>query len=123
MLTAGDPARVPAPRLRAPGRDRTDTRTLLRGLPLPIGLRGRTPHASGVRGRNGGSTYGDPVPVPGPEVCVDRHVPSPHRVAEPAMNRRPQVPVRVMRAVVRGLVRPVLGPRMPVAVQRRWLRV
>jgi monoterpene epsilon-lactone hydrolase len=39
------------------------------------------------------------------------------------MNRRPQVPVRVMRAGVRGLVRPVLGPRMPVAVQRRWLRV
>jgi monoterpene epsilon-lactone hydrolase len=39
------------------------------------------------------------------------------------MNRRPQVPVRVMRAVVRGLVRPVLGPRMPVTVQRRWLRV
>ena len=39
------------------------------------------------------------------------------------MNRRPQVPVGVMRAVVRGLVRPVLGPRMPVAVQRRWLRV
>jgi acetyl esterase/lipase len=28
-----------------------------------------------------------------------------------------------MRAGVRGLVRPVLGPRMPVAVQRRWLRV
>jgi monoterpene epsilon-lactone hydrolase len=39
------------------------------------------------------------------------------------VNRRPQVPVRVMRAGVRGLVRPVLGPRMPVAVQRRWLRV
>jgi acetyl esterase/lipase len=37
------------------------------------------------------------------------------------MNRRPQVPVRVMRAGVRGLVRPVLGPRMPVGVQRRWL--
>lgn len=37
------------------------------------------------------------------------------------MNRPPQVPVRVMRAGVRGLVRPVLGPRMPVAVQRRWL--
>jgi monoterpene epsilon-lactone hydrolase len=37
------------------------------------------------------------------------------------MNRRPQVPVRIMRAGVRGLVRPVLGPRMPVAVQRRWL--
>ncbi len=33
----------------------------------------------------------------------------------------PQVPVRMMRAAVRGLVRPVLGPRMPVAVQRRWL--
>jgi len=27
----------------------------------------------------------------------------------------------MMRAVVRGLVRPVLGPRMPVSVQRRWL--
>ena len=39
------------------------------------------------------------------------------------MNRRPQVPVRVMRAGVRGLVRPVLGPRMPVALQRRWLRL
>jgi acetyl esterase/lipase len=26
-----------------------------------------------------------------------------------------------MRAAVRGLVRPVLGPRLPVAVQRRWL--
>ncbi len=39
------------------------------------------------------------------------------------MTWRPQVPVRVMRAGVRGLVRPVLGPRMPVAVQRRWLRV
>ena len=26
-----------------------------------------------------------------------------------------------MRAAVRGLVRPVLGPRMPVSVQRRWL--
>jgi len=26
-----------------------------------------------------------------------------------------------MRAVVRGLVRPVLGPRMPTPVQRRWL--
>ncbi|SNR41665.1 alpha/beta hydrolase [Blastococcus mobilis] len=39
------------------------------------------------------------------------------------MNRRPQVPLRVMRAGVRGIVRPVLGPRMPVAVQRRWLRV
>jgi monoterpene epsilon-lactone hydrolase len=28
-----------------------------------------------------------------------------------------------MRAGVRGLVRPVLGPRMPVGVQRRWLGV
>jgi acetyl esterase/lipase len=37
------------------------------------------------------------------------------------MNRRPQVPVRIMRAGVRGLVRPVLGPRVPVGVQRRWL--
>jgi monoterpene epsilon-lactone hydrolase len=27
-----------------------------------------------------------------------------------------------MRAGVRGLVRPVLGPRMPVGIQRRWLR-
>jgi monoterpene epsilon-lactone hydrolase len=39
------------------------------------------------------------------------------------MNRRPQVPARVMRAGVRGLVRPVLGPRMPVGFQRRWLGV
>lgn len=37
------------------------------------------------------------------------------------MARRPQVPARAMRAAVRGLVRPVLGPRMPTAVQRRWL--
>ncbi|WP_200814755.1 alpha/beta hydrolase [Blastococcus haudaquaticus] len=37
------------------------------------------------------------------------------------MRRTPQVPVRVMRAGVRGLVRPVLGPRMPVGLQRRWL--
>jgi epsilon-lactone hydrolase len=39
------------------------------------------------------------------------------------MNRRPQVPVRAMRAGVRGLVRPVLGPRLPVGLQRRWLGV
>ena len=38
-----------------------------------------------------------------------------------AVNRSPQVPVRIMRAGVRGLVRPVLGPRMPVGLQRRWL--
>src|SRR5829696_5347610 len=37
------------------------------------------------------------------------------------MSRRPQVPARAMRAVVRGLVRPVLGPRTPVPLQRRWL--
>ncbi|WP_217640559.1 alpha/beta hydrolase [Blastococcus tunisiensis] len=37
------------------------------------------------------------------------------------MNRRPQVPVRIMRAGVRGLLRPVLGPRVPVGVQRRWM--
>src|SRR4051794_3417148 len=37
------------------------------------------------------------------------------------MIRRPQIPARAMRAAVRGLVRPVLGPRMPVSVQRRWL--
>src|SRR5829696_5995291 len=37
------------------------------------------------------------------------------------MSRRPQVPARAMRAVVRGLVRPVLGPRTPVSLQRRWL--
>jgi epsilon-lactone hydrolase len=37
------------------------------------------------------------------------------------VNRRPQVPARAMRAAVRGLVRPVLGPRTPTAVQRRWL--
>jgi epsilon-lactone hydrolase len=41
----------------------------------------------------------------------------------PRETRSPQVPVRVMRAVVRGLVRPVLGPRMPVGVQRRWLEL
>ena len=39
----------------------------------------------------------------------------------PPMSRRPQVPVRIMRAGVRGLVRPVLGPRMPVRAQRCWL--
>ncbi|RBY94973.1 hypothetical protein DQ244_02695 [Blastococcus sp. TBT05-19] len=31
------------------------------------------------------------------------------------------MPAGVMRAVVRTLVRPVLGPRVPVGVQRRWL--
>ena len=35
----------------------------------------------------------------------------------------PQLPARVMRAGVRALVRPVLGPRVPVGVQRRWLDV
>src|SRR4051794_5341969 len=35
----------------------------------------------------------------------------------------PQVPARIMRAAVRGLVRPVLGPRMPVGLQRRWLEL
>src|SRR4051794_25003216 len=35
----------------------------------------------------------------------------------------PQVPVPVMRTVVRGLVRPVLGPRVPVGLQRRWLEL
>ncbi|TQN37539.1 acetyl esterase/lipase [Blastococcus colisei] len=39
------------------------------------------------------------------------------------MNRRPQVPVRAMRAGVRALVRPVLGPRVPVGIQRRWLHM
>jgi len=28
-----------------------------------------------------------------------------------------------MRAGVRGLVRPALGPRLPVGLQRRWLGV
>jgi monoterpene epsilon-lactone hydrolase len=37
------------------------------------------------------------------------------------MSRLPQVPARAMRAMVRGLVRPVLGPRTPVRLQRRWL--
>jgi epsilon-lactone hydrolase len=37
------------------------------------------------------------------------------------MSRRPQVPVRIMRGVVRGLVRPVLGPHTPVRAQRWWL--
>ncbi|WP_206340064.1 alpha/beta hydrolase [Blastococcus litoris] len=37
------------------------------------------------------------------------------------MSPSPQVPVRVMRAGVRALVRPVLGPRLPVGLQRRWL--
>jgi monoterpene epsilon-lactone hydrolase len=45
----------------------------------------------------------------------------PHRAVERAVSMRLQVPVRLMRAGVRGLVRPVLGPRMPVSVQRRWL--
>jgi len=35
--------------------------------------------------------------------------------------RRRQVPVPVMRAAVRLAVRPVLGPRVPVRVQRAWL--
>src|SRR3954469_24042310 len=39
------------------------------------------------------------------------------------MPSTPQVPVRVMRAAVRGLVRPVLRPRMPVGLQRRWLEL
>ena len=34
---------------------------------------------------------------------------------------RPQVAVPVMRAAVRLAVRPVLGPRVPVRVQRGWL--
>jgi len=37
--------------------------------------------------------------------------------------RRPQVPARLMRACVRGLVRPVLGPWSPVRLQRRWLEL
>ena len=37
--------------------------------------------------------------------------------------RLPQVPVPVMRAAVRALVRPVLHPRFPVRVQRRWLEL
>jgi acetyl esterase/lipase len=36
---------------------------------------------------------------------------------------RPQLPVGLMRAAVRGLVRPVLSPRVPVRVQRRWLEL
>lgn len=39
------------------------------------------------------------------------------------MTGLPQVPVRVMRTTVRALVRPVLGPRMPVTLQRRWLEL
>jgi acetyl esterase/lipase len=39
------------------------------------------------------------------------------------MSAGPQVPIRVMRAVVRGLVRPVLGPGLPVGLQRRWLEL
>lgn len=35
--------------------------------------------------------------------------------------RRPQVPVGVMRATMRGSVRPALGPRLPFGVQRRVL--
>ncbi|MGY2082564.1 alpha/beta hydrolase [Blastococcus sp. SYSU DS0539] len=35
--------------------------------------------------------------------------------------RPPQLPAAVMRAGVRALVRPVLSPRVPVAIQRRWL--
>ena len=35
--------------------------------------------------------------------------------------RRLQVPVAAMRAAVRLAVRPVLGPRVPVRVQRAWL--
>ncbi|TFV83026.1 alpha/beta hydrolase [Blastococcus sp. CT_GayMR16] len=33
------------------------------------------------------------------------------------------MPARAMRAAVRGLVRPVLGPRLPVSLQRRWLEL
>ncbi|RBY89582.1 alpha/beta hydrolase fold domain-containing protein [Blastococcus sp. TF02A-30] len=36
---------------------------------------------------------------------------------------RPQVPVPVMRAAVRALVRPVLGSGLPAPVQRRWLEL
>jgi monoterpene epsilon-lactone hydrolase len=39
------------------------------------------------------------------------------------MSFAPQVPVQVMRVAVRGLVRPVLGPRVPVGLQRRWLEL
>jgi epsilon-lactone hydrolase len=39
------------------------------------------------------------------------------------VTNRPQVSVPLMRRAVRVLVRPVLGPRMPVAVQRRWLNL
>jgi epsilon-lactone hydrolase len=74
-----------------------------------------------VREHGTARTYGDRVRVPGPEVGVAWHVPFPHRTDERAMTRRPQVPMRAMRAGVRGLVRPVLGPRVPVGVQRRWL--
>lgn len=37
--------------------------------------------------------------------------------------RRPQLPARVMRAGVRALVRPVLHPRFPLTLQRRWLEL
>jgi len=37
------------------------------------------------------------------------------------MSRGPQVPVPLMRAAVRALVRPVLGPRTPLRMQRWWL--
>lgn len=36
---------------------------------------------------------------------------------------RPQVPVPVMRAAVRALVRPVLGSALPEPVQRKWLEL
>jgi monoterpene epsilon-lactone hydrolase len=36
---------------------------------------------------------------------------------------RPTVPAPLMRAAVRGLVRPVLHPRFPVRFQRRWLEL
>jgi epsilon-lactone hydrolase len=39
------------------------------------------------------------------------------------VTRSPQVPVRIMRSAVRALVRPVLGPRLPVGLQRRWLEL
>jgi len=44
-----------------------------------------------------------------------------HVFTRSPMSLGPQVPVRIMRGVVRSVVRPVLGPRSPVRLQRWWL--
>ena len=107
-VSQSSPARVARIRERAPGRDRTDTRTLLRGLPLPIGLRGRPAHASG-------GTAPVTVPVrcpvrPRPEAPVGATAgPRPDRCAPRARSRPPGA--RPPHAG--GRAAPVAGPPSP----------